>query len=785
MMMQPTPPSNSFQWRLPLLAAALLLLASPLSAQQLRLIDQEPFDQLLLKPGPAPSVPEGQEAQPPEPEVVKLRPLEMTPRRPVVPGEPDEEVRLRHFDRPLKQYEVAWRHIQELRLFEELVLTEASGLVDRQLFDEAYEFYLFLEARDAEFPGVAAGMQRCLFLEASSRHRAGESAQALALLLEVYRRNPVYDKLAGAFGTVVDKLAAEHLAAGRYAAARLLLQGLKEKFPDQPAVAAREAELQTLAEQAVTAARAASEGGDSAAALAHVRRALAVWPEVDGAADLARELRTRHPIVEVGVTQLPSPAPSAREAARWDWAARRNRRLLHRELIELVGFSGPVGKYECPLGTCEADGATLTLRLREGLKWSNGEPVGGFDLAQSVLSRGLAGTRTGSGNLGFSVVQAVDDRIVALTLSGLHFQPLALLQLPLHPWYDGTDAAATLGPYRQKAADADAAVANDSAAAVAPLRFLAQEGYFARQAGQPQEIVERFFASSNAAAGALESGEIAIVDRVPPWEVDRLRALPGVVVESYAAPTVHVLVPNTGRPLMANAAFRRALSVGLHRQRILQALLRGGDASRGQALGAGLLVDGTAGSSAYDPGTMLALVSVALAEVGSAELAPAGTTAPAAWPRLVLAHPPTEVARRACRAIQEHWQLAGLGLVVELREEPPGAETADWDLRYVEWPLFDATVDLPALLGAHDLALASGPWLQAAARRLASAVTPDAAAAETAAILRCIEQETLVLPLWSLTEHLAYREGLSGVGSRPATLYQNVEAWRLAPEIAP
>lgn len=750
-----------------LIATAILLLApAPLPAQQFRLIDQEPFDQLTLVPGPAPSVPEGQEAKPPDPVVLKLRPLEISPRRPLVPGQPDEEVRVRLFERPEKQYEVAWRHIQEVRLFEELVLAEAAALVERQRFDEAYPFYVFLEGRDAEFPGVAAGIQLCLFREASYWHKQNESAAALALLHELYRRNPAYDKLPAALNVVVDKLAGEHLAAGRYSAVRLLLRGLAEKFPDQPAIAAREAELRSLAEAAVAAARAAAAAGDFAAAHGQVRRALAIWPEVAGARQLALDLQGRYAIVEVGVTQLAGP-----QSPRWDWAARRARRLRYRTLVELVGFGGQEGQYECPLGSCQTDGATLTFRLREGLRWPDGGELTGFDVVQSVLSG-----RSDGGNFAARIAsaEATDSRGAVFTLAGPHFQPLSLFDVALRPWFAGASSTAALGPYRP-----GAAAVSDTPESNA-VRYLVQEKYFAHDAAQPREIVERFFDAPSAAAGALVAGEVSALDRVAPWDVARLRGETGLVVEPYAAPTVHLLVPNVRRPPLSSAAFRRALFVGLDRRRILAgSLLRGGDASRGQVLGSLLsAAEGAAESAAdYDPGLMLALAGVAL------EQSPAAATG---WPRLVLAHPPSETARRACLAIQEQWQLAGRGFAVELKELPPGAERdGDWDLLYVEWPLFDAAVDVAALLGAGGLAEGGSPWLEAALRRLAAAATPEDARGELSAIDRIVAEETLVLPLWRIAEHCAYRRSLSGVGSRPATLYQNVEGWRYAPEATP
>jgi len=51
---------------------------------------------------------------------------------------------------------------------------------------------------------------------------------------------------------------------------------------------------------------------------------------------------------------------------------------------------------------------------------------------------------------------------------------------------------------------------------------------------------------------------------------------------------------------------------------------------------------------------------------------------------------------------------------------------------------------------------------------------------------RVAYDDVSVVPLWQLTEYVAYHKSLRGVGARPATLYQRVEQWqgglRLPPE---
>jgi hypothetical protein len=120
---------------------------------------------------------------------------------------------------------------------------------------------------------------------------------------------------------------------------------------------------------------------------------------------------------------------------------------------------------------------------------------------------------------------------------------------------------------------------------------------------------------------------------------------------------------------------------------------------------------------------------------------------------------------------------------MELRElADPRA--ADWDLRYVEWPVVDPRVDLERILGPQGLAPA-GAWVTGTLAELWKAESDQDVAPRLAAVDRAVRAELPVLPLWQVVEHFAYRRSLAGVGSRPFTLYEHVEDWRQSPEGTP
>ena len=76
-------------------------------------------------------------------------------------------------------------------------------------------------------------------------------------------------------------------------------------------------------------------------------------------------------------------------------------------------------------------------------------------------------------------------------------------------------------------------------------------------AGGPQPwlrtIVEQTMPDDQTAVDALVHGEIDVLDRVPPWQVERLRAAKDIRVDSYGLPTVHVLVLNPDQAALEGA----------------------------------------------------------------------------------------------------------------------------------------------------------------------------------------------------------------------------------------
>ncbi len=323
----------------------------------------------------------------------------------------------------------------------------------------------------------------------------------------------------------------------------------------------------------------------------------------------------------------------------------------------------------------------------------------------------------------------------------------------------------------------------------AEVRYAALDGYFAAGAGQPHEIVERLFTSSADAVAALQRGDVQAVDRIGPAEAAALDGASEIVVEPTGPPTLHMLVPNFRRPLMSNPLFRRALAHAFDRTGIFNQQLTRGKPTAGNEVvdrlfGKSAAADATPGridpGFRYDPAAARLLVQFVLS---SAAAPPAHSStdksSEAVATELVLALPPDDVARFACRAIQRDLQAAGIG--VRLRElTSAAAPDLAADLTYIEWSALEPAAEFLKLIGGEGPGGNSDSDIEQLVHDYVAAGTADRAAELLATLDGAISERMLVLPLWRLTENLAYHRGLHGVGARPVTLYQNVEAWQLA-----
>lgn len=731
--------------------------------KQERLLDRLPFDQIILKEGG---------------KTIDVVTLEL-PQRPLanIPAEGSLNVRL--LDSPTEEFEVSWSSVARIRIFEEVLLEEAKRLTTAGNFDEAYDYYARLAAQYPSLTGLNEAISDYLRQNALALYQAKQHDRALAILLTLHQRNPNYAGLSAAVETVASEIIESYLRDGNYTAARSVLEFWQSQFRGLGAETAAgwQRRFEAAASRELEAATKLLQEKNYIAARRAVAKATAIWPKLAAAAEVVAQIDREFPFVNVGVLEASPREPQHRLDC---WPALRTSRVMQRLLSELVDFGAEGGIYHSPYGKFELDesGRGLTLTLDPALIAAGPES----ELSAAGLARYLLATtkhdhpwyRPDFANLLAGISIAPDA--VELHFNRIYVRPEALLQIP--PPIDSKQFE--IAEY-----------------APSQVVFAASPGTTAASGGL-RAIVEQTLTNDEAAIEAIVSGEIDVLDRVPPWQVERLRGVKGIRVESYRLPTVHVLIPNTNRPILAKREFRRALCFGIDRRGILNSVLLGGTTQAGFEVISGPFPAGTSLSDplrygyssriaprAYEPRLAAILSTVAWAAVNN----PTGKKkdAPAELPELpelTLAHPIDPVARIACQSIQ--MQLARAGIRVKLLEFSADqllAGGVDCDLRYAELAVWEPLVDARALMGPGGLAGdIQSPYLQTALRQLDDASNWNDVRARLAELHDIAHHELPMIPLWQTVNFFAYRESLRGIGETPVVLYQNIESWSHAPD---
>ncbi|MBN1395373.1 MAG: hypothetical protein JW959_10150 [Pirellulales bacterium] len=753
------------------IACALLALLVVSVRGEVPIYKQEPHDRITLDKAN-------------ESKVFDIEPLKLTRK------EIDRKLKMkgnltfRRIDVPDKTFEIPWRSIVKVETFGELILNKAVELSDNGKFDEAFDYFTYLQRNIPNVPGLDEAVDKSLQAEVVAASKNDEYDGALALLRELRRRNPEFPRIESALGKMTEKLVERYAENEDYRSARALLNALAADFPQNAVVAHWRARFRDEAAPMLAEARAAADAGRWRRAAELSRRLTNVCPDLPGARELALAVNQKYPQVIVGVGSLAADFTPGRLSG---WSARRDSRLLYRTLAEFAGPSIEGGNYICPVGNIAAEdlGRKIAITLKPGIGWATGdETLSNSDVAVRLLEMAAPGNpayRLDWSDL-LGAVSTSGVYKVEVELLRAHVRPEAMMQIVLVPknhLAPSDDPPPTNGPMTVHSENDEERV------------FAANQRYFAAEAGQPMEIVQRRFKTVAQAIRALKRGDIDVIDRVSPWLLPDLQDKEDVSVQPYALPLVHCLIPNLKRPFMRDRTFRRALAYGIHRDAILEQMLGGKEIpgcvstsspfplSTGPNDPMGYASDTTIKPRPYEPRLSIALADVAFHLFLNSPEGKASKLK--TMPTLVLAHPSDEIASGACQSIQ--LQLKLLGIPVELRPIAgpiPARVPDDVDLLYAELATWEPVVDARRLLGEDGMSGDCSPYMSQALRRLDEAVEWGEVRLCLHRIHQICHADVAVVPLWQIVEHFAYRDRIREMSPRPVSLFQNVEQWRLA-----
>ncbi|MDP9364672.1 MAG: ABC transporter substrate-binding protein [Chloroflexota bacterium] len=249
------------------------------------------------------------------------------------------------------------------------------------------------------------------------------------------------------------------------------------------------------------------------------------------------------------------------------------------------------------------DDLTWEFRLREGITFHNGEPFGADDVEFTIERTydPAATTRVATVFATVQDVQVVDD----LTVRFLTKAPDPLLPGRL-AFYGGQMLP------RDYFNEVGAEQFGQAPVGTGPVRFAERvpderlvldrnDEYW----GGPinvERVVFRPIPEVAARIAALETGEVDIITRVPPDQVEQVANLENARVEQVLYNGLNVLVANVNREPLDDPLVRQALSLAIDREAILEELFGGqGQVPTGPAIDTQFAYNPDLDPLAYDP----------------------------------------------------------------------------------------------------------------------------------------------------------------------------------------
>ena len=699
-----------------------------------------------------------------------------------IPASPSGRLQVEVVGIEEKKFTARWADIERIELWEERLERQTRERISRGEFASAYPFLAVLLRDFPNRPGLRSLRTEFLWNDARRRATGGELGVSLAMLEELRRYAPEFnpESVLRAIGGITDQVMKRLVDQGQLEQAQQLLTRLKDDYGDAglSSIARWDAEFLAMAREKQEQAIAARDAEDFRSARQLARDSVAISPDVAGGQELIREIDAIYPLVNIGVLQSASEFDPTRID---DWGARRSGRLLYRTLFEMREAGPEGGVYDFLFGRSELspDRMQFDLLIEPERLPAPLNQVNAFHVADVLAERARYGNP-----LHFSPWAAAIEAIgldgpkqIRCLLRRPNLLPGALLQITVDGGWFGDEPGSPTGDYRLDVLEEDLA------------RYVLNGPPKAEN--QPRELVEIRYESASVAVGALLNGDVDVVDQLFPSDAARLRRSRAVRVGTYPLPTMHMLVPCSDHPQLAEGTFRRALLYGINRRDILHGeLLERMDLPGCQVVSGpfpaglepndplGYAYDRSIVPREYEPRMAKLLVTMSHNQMKS-EASRRDEEAPEMRP-IRLAFPPNNLARIACEAIRSQWEL--LDLEVNLVELPVGRsfpEEGTADIVYVAAAVWEPILDARRVLGPEGLARSNDQLIGLGLRRLEESRNWRDARDRLLDLHSIAHHELPVLPLWQLVDSYAYRTELLGVGTDIVTLYQNANRWRL------
>ncbi len=675
-------------------------------------------------------------------------------------------------------YEIQTRDIVAVIQHEDLMLRRIDQLLESQQADEAFEMLLVLTRREPDWPGVRERENRLLLVSAQLRLDADDPEAAFVLLEEAAGHSTQLKGLSRLFGAAAEKLIGDAAADGDYRRTRHFLSRLARSLPGHPTAAQWSQRLLSLADGHRQQADAAFTQEDYPNAATEIEQAAAIWPDLPGLPQRLRRYCDRFQRLRVGVLGFPTSAHKV-SSPLMQWAHDRVARLTTVPLFEVSRVDKAAHYRSRFLESWEPQNLGRRVLLFSRLErepWEAVPSVDAYAIANAFRSRLDSAAPNGNERLAAFIKAVVVDSPTR-----------AVIELETVP--------SRLQPLMSLASTSPAAAMASRANGIAP-RFVefdrdAETVVYRRAVPQTgtlgpfsiAEVTERKYPTEEDAVQGLLRGEIDLLDRVDPATARALADSQDFHVVKYALPTTHLVQFHPQSKLLEMPELRRALALGIDRERILAEVALAGANPAGGRLTSGPFRQGSDAANAlvplpeYQPILALAL-KLAAEQQSQGKLPPLRMEAIiAGWKRLGL-----DVAL---------WPHGSTALSQEVSADAGADANSDdrsppWDVIYRDVCLQEPGAEIwPMLTLESDARVESldhfPAWLRNELLELEASSSWQDEQRSLHVLHRDLTAEAFVIPLWELERHLVARREVKGIPTPPLSTYEGIERWTLQP----
>jgi peptide/nickel transport system substrate-binding protein len=229
------------------------------------------------------------------------------------------------------------------------------------------------------------------------------------------------------------------------------------------------------------------------------------------------------------------------------------------------------------------DGLTWTYTLREGLQWSDGEPLTSEDVVWTIETATAEGWENYVYFTQYLTVEALDDRTIEVTSSipSPQLPDMSFIILPKHIWepegtaadYDALDGVGS-GPY---------VLAPDGFRDEQTVTMVPNPNWWGWEGEGPvvDEIIFRHFENQDAMVAALRAGEIEAAHNIPAAAVASLEGTENIQVVVGYQGSIEEIAVNGGmgfaepHPALLDIEVRKAMAYAIDDEAMVQDLWYG------------------------------------------------------------------------------------------------------------------------------------------------------------------------------------------------------------------